>query len=205
MLRRVVPRPADPREDRTIPAPNPAGGRVAGVGDQAVRRATGRGWAEWLRVIDRAGGRRRPHREIAAWLGAEHGLSAWWRQMVTVGYEQARGLRAAHQTTSGFQGSVSRTLAAARREVFAAWAEPRRRARWLRAKPALRGTRTGRDLRFTWSDGTDVQVRLVSRTPGRTQVVVQHRKLARAAQVRRMRTWWAAALERLRAQVETSD
>jgi hypothetical protein len=27
----------------------------------------------------------------------------------------------------------------------------------------------------------------------------------RAAQVRRMRTWWAAALERLRAQVEAGD
>jgi hypothetical protein len=67
--------------------------RLAGVRTEAVLKATGRAWDEWLRVLDRAGARRMPHEEIAALLARKFAVPGWWCQMVTVGYEQARGLR----------------------------------------------------------------------------------------------------------------
>lgn len=67
--------------------------RLAGVRTEAVLKATGRAWDEWLRVLDRAGARRMPHQEIAALLARKFAVPGWWCQMVTVGYEQARGLR----------------------------------------------------------------------------------------------------------------
>jgi len=39
--------------------------RLAGVGSEAVERATGKGWDEWLRVLDRAGAKTMTHKEIA--------------------------------------------------------------------------------------------------------------------------------------------
>ncbi|HET9469636.1 MAG TPA: hypothetical protein VFO24_00940, partial [Usitatibacter sp.] len=71
--------------------------RLAGVGTDAVLRATGRPWSEWLAVLDRAGARTLSHKDIALLLSRKFGVPDWWGQMVTVGYEQARGLRAAGQ------------------------------------------------------------------------------------------------------------
>ena len=38
-----------------------------------------------------------PHKQIAEYLYEKHGLSGWWSQVVTVVYEQERGLREKHQ------------------------------------------------------------------------------------------------------------
>jgi hypothetical protein len=37
-----------------------------------------------------------PHKQIAEYLYEKHGLSGWWSQVVTVVYEQERGLREKH-------------------------------------------------------------------------------------------------------------
>ena len=81
------------------------------MGDDAVREATGRGWDEWCDLIDAWPGRVDGHAAIARWLGDEHGVDAWWRQGVTVGYERITGLRLPHQMADGtFSASKSRTV-----------------------------------------------------------------------------------------------
>jgi hypothetical protein len=67
--------------------------KVAGISDAAVQAKTGKTWPEWLALLDRAGARKMNHQEIASYLHDELGCSGWWSQMVTVGYEQARGMR----------------------------------------------------------------------------------------------------------------
>ena len=67
--------------------------KLAGVGNDAVMKATGRPWDEWLKVLDRAGAKKMPHKEIALMLSRKFLVAGWWCQMVSVGYEQARGLR----------------------------------------------------------------------------------------------------------------
>lgn len=61
----------------------------------SLREATGRGWEEWLEVLDAAGAADWEHREIVVHLEREHPQvgTGWWRQSLAIGYEQARGKR----------------------------------------------------------------------------------------------------------------
>ena len=55
-----------------------------------MREATGRGWDEWLEVLDAAGASTFDHKEIIAHLKENHPeTDSWWRQSIAVGYEQA--------------------------------------------------------------------------------------------------------------------
>ena len=61
---------------------------LGGVSGQAVFRATGKPWEEWLEVLDRAEAREMDHRQIVALLAEDPGLSSgWWQQTIAVGYE----------------------------------------------------------------------------------------------------------------------
>lgn len=176
--------------------------KAAGVGDAAVRRATGRGWSEWFAVLDKAGAEAQPHREIARLLREDHGLSGWWSQMVTVGYEQARGLRKKHQKPDGFAVSASRTVAAAVENLFAALADPRRRPRWLPGALAVHEAIRPTSLRAMWADGTRVDIACSSKGRGESQVVVQHGKLPNVRAAERMKLHWIDALASLKAYLE---
>ena len=169
------------------------------VGDDAVRRSTGRSWTEWLRVLDRAGARSMTHREIAKYLAVQQRVASWWSQMVTVGYERARGLRATHQRPDGYSVSVSRTLDKPAADVFRAFHDARRRARWLTAQPfTIRAARPPRTLRVTWSDGrSHVFVTCTPSGANRCRVEIEHSRLASAAAAARAKTLWAGHLERL--------
>lgn len=77
------------------------------MSDAAVKAKTGKTWAEWFAALDEAKAQTLSHKEIVALV---KGVAPWWRQMVTVEYERAQGLRIRHQTASGFSVSVSKTL-----------------------------------------------------------------------------------------------
>src|SRR5688572_6082563 len=64
---------------------------LAGMSDEAVKKATGRDWAAWVKTLDAAQAHEKPHREIAAYVSSL-GTPDWWSQGVTVGYERIRGL-----------------------------------------------------------------------------------------------------------------
>ena len=132
-----------------------AGKRAAGeIGDEAVRRGTGRGWDGWFRLLDHAGARRMSHREIAAHLHLKLGCPRWWNQMVAVGYERKRGMRRKHQTPTGFSISRSRTLPFAASRLFRACREKKERDAWLGEEKLVPGSsRPGRSLRMKWVDG----------------------------------------------------
>jgi uncharacterized protein YndB with AHSA1/START domain len=179
---------------------SPAVKKLGGISDEAVFKRTGKTWAEWLAVLDAAGGRRMSHKEIAAWLHANHIASGWWSQMVTVGYEQERGLRQKHQKPEGYQISVSRTLAVPVAKAFRAWTDAKARNRWLGNKDLIiRKATANRSLRLAWGDGkTSVDVNFYPKGRDKCQVVAQHNKLADAKAAARMKKYWAAALDKLR-------
>src|SRR5688500_2254641 len=56
------------------------------VADAKVAEVTGRGWDEWLSILDEWGAARRSHTEIARRLREEHGVDGWYSQAITVGY-----------------------------------------------------------------------------------------------------------------------
>jgi len=178
--------------------------RLAGVGSEAVLKATGRAWDEWLKVLDHAGAKALPHKDIALMLSRKFAVPNWWSQMVTVGYEQARGLRVVNQKADGFSASASRTMHIGLDKLYAAWSEPRQRSRWLPDAPLeLRRATDGKSMRMTWTaGGSRVDVGFIARGAGRSVVQVEHSKLANAAAVARQKTYWAEALGRLKALLE---
>lgn len=178
--------------------------KTGGISDEAVRAATGRTWKQWCALLDRAGARAMDHKEIVAVLDREcPELGGWWIQMVTVGYEQARGLRVKHQTPEGYQVGASKTIDVPVSKLFAAWNDAKQRARWL-ADPGItiRKATPDKSLRVTWIDGkTHVDVMLYAKGSRRSQIAIQHRKLRDAAAVQRMKAYWKDNLNRLAAEL----
>ena len=189
------------------PRAKPAAGkalRYAGVGSEAVLRSTGRAWDEWLAVLDRAGAKAMAHKDIALLLSRKFRVPDWWSQMVTVGYEQARGLRAVNQQADGFAANASRTIAADLDRLYAAWNEPRQRAKWLPDAPIeVRRSSDGKSMRITWTaNASRVDVGFFAAGKGKSRVQVGHGKLASAAAVKRQKAYWSEALLRLKALLE---
>ncbi|TAH35563.1 MAG: hypothetical protein EYC70_12970 [Planctomycetota bacterium] len=173
----------------------------AGTSDEAVRRATGRDWSAWGRILDKAGCRTMSHKEIVAVVG-EQGTEGWWGQMVTVGYERMRGLREKHQTTAGYQISGSRVIQVPLSRLFQAIADPKLRKKWLAEPIEIRKATRNKSLRMAWADGTAVDVNLYSKGTGKSLVALQHAKLRDAKAAAKMKAFWAGRLDRLRALLE---
>src|SRR6266550_4044322 len=111
---------------------------LAGMSDASVRKATGKTWAEWVRVLDDAGSASKPHRQIARFVRML-GTPDWWSQTVTVGYERIRGLRDKGQRRGGgYEASKSRTFAVPVARLYAAFANARTRGRWLKTPVDVR-------------------------------------------------------------------
>ena len=78
---------------------SPSSGMQRQVGNTAVKARTGLDWDGWFNWLDGQNARALDHKAIVALLSIKKNLEPWWRQMVTVAYEQARGLRAPQQKT----------------------------------------------------------------------------------------------------------
>lgn len=169
-----------------------------GMSDAAVKAKTGKTWAEWIAALDKAGAKAMSHKEITKLLGNRHKLADWWSQMVTVGYERAKGMRELHQTAKGFNTSVSRTLATGLDQLFEAWDEARTRGSFLREAIAITTRNPGKNMRFAWDkDGGKVEVRFTAKGPEKAQITIDHMGLANSAAVKRVKTFWADTLEKM--------
>jgi uncharacterized protein YndB with AHSA1/START domain len=177
-------------------------GTAGGIGNEAVRAKTGRGWDEWFRLLDEARGSAMDHTRLAAYIHDELGCPGWWSQAVAVAYEQARGLRQKHQKPDGFEASVSRTLAVSLETLFEAWNDEEERRRWLGEAPlVVRKATPGKTMRVRWEEGgawQRVDVHFSAKGPGKSSVTVQHGRLPEAADVERVKAFWSEALERLK-------
>ena len=172
------------------------------VSDESVKRATGRDWAEWCRLLDGEGAQKMAHGDIARMVDEKFHGGDWWSQMVTVGYERLRGLRAANQRRSGaFEISKSKTIAAPAARVFAAWQSATRRKRWLANPDIDISTATApKSIRFIWVDGKTRGQALFMPKGDKTAVTVTHTKLADAKNAEKMKKYWSQQLEALAAE-----
>jgi uncharacterized protein YndB with AHSA1/START domain len=170
-----------------------------GMSDEAVAAKTGMAWKEWFALLDKAGAKKLDHKGIVKILGEQHGVGPWWQQMVTVEYERSRGLREKHETTTGYVANASKTFAVPVEALFDAWHNARKRSRWLTEKGiTIRSATPPKVLRITWSDGKgSVEVRFTAKGPAKSQVAVQHSKLASLKAVTEAKAFWKAAMARL--------
>jgi uncharacterized protein YndB with AHSA1/START domain len=177
------------------------------VSDEAVQAKTGRGWSEWLSLLDEAGAAQMSHPEIVAYLNSHFSIEPWWQQTVTVTYEQARGLRQKHETSEGFQISASKTIGAPIGKAFSAWNDVKSRQAWLGdAALQIRKATADKSIRITWEQGpekgTSVEVYLYAKGQDKCQVAVNHTKLRSAAAGEKMKKYWSARLEALKELLE---
>lgn len=124
--------------------------------------------------------------------------------MVTVTYEQARGLRAKHERPEGYQISVSRTVNAPLAKLFMSLADEKVRNAWLGEEGlTVRRATPNKSMRVTWNDGkTSLEINFYPKGDAKSQVVVQHSKLPDAKASTKMKAYWNKALDRLRLFVE---
>jgi hypothetical protein len=177
--------------------------KIAGMSSGALRAKTGKGWGEWLAILDGEGAADMSHKDIAAMLHEKYGVPAWWAQSVTVGYEQARGRREKHQAPGGYQASASKTLSVPLATLYRAWAEEAVRSRWMPEPIQVTKATENKSLRAASSDGrTRISAGFYAKGDAKSQVALQHEKLASADEVVQSKAYWGDALDRLKAMLE---
>ena len=180
----------------------PAASAPPPVSDESVRKATGRGWDEWFAILDDAGAVGWKHPDIARWVVAEHGISGWWAQSVTVGFERARGLRAEHEGPSGFSLSATKTVNVPVERLYEAFANAKQRDDWLGHAARIRSSTAPRTLNLDWGDGSRVAARFTAQGPTKSQVALQQDPLPDASAVEELRAFWRPRLADLKKRLE---
>jgi hypothetical protein len=183
----------------------PAASAPPPVSDEAVRKATGRGWDEWLAILDGAGAAGWKHPDIARWVVSEYGISGWWAQSVTVGFERARGLRAEHERPSGFSLSATKTINVPVERLYEAFANAKQRNDWMGHAARVRSSTAPRTINLDWGDGSRVAARFTAQGPEKSQVALQQDPLPDAAAVEELRAFWRPRLAELKRRLETSS
>jgi hypothetical protein len=188
------------KEQRHVTA-RPAAGtpdyaRLAGMSDATIEAKTGCDWKRWVGALDRVGAHEWSHRVIADHVHEKYKVPSWWTQAVTVGYERIKGLRAIGQRRGGgYEASKSKVIAAPLSRVYRAFSDSRTRRRWLGdVKLTVRTATRDKSMRVTWPDATSVEWYFVARSTAKSQVVVQHGKLADKESAERMKAYWAERL-----------
>ncbi len=176
------------------------------MSDEAVSAKTGKTWKQWFAILDKAGAQELTHQEIVSLLNRKHDVGPWWCQMVTVNYEQQRGLRQNYEKPDGFQISVSRTIATSIAKLFKAFNDETARDSWLGEDGlVVRKATDNKSMRVTWKDKkTSLEINFYPKA-SKSQVVVQHSKLASATAATKMKGYWAKALDRLQGSLENSQ
>ena len=194
--------PPAPTDAAQAPAAIPDGALL--VADEAMERATGRRHAEWFAILDEWGATDHTHTEIAKWLTDSHGFPGWWVQNVTVAYERARGMRAAHQMRNGFSVSVTRTITTDPTRALTAFTDEATRTAWLtdgimRQRP----TRAALSARFDWADPPSrLVVTVAPKGSDRALVNVTHEQLPDADTAATLKAVWRDRLDLLKGMLE---
>jgi hypothetical protein len=170
------------------------------MSDDAVKAKTGKVWAEWFAILDKAGAKKLEHKEIAKFLKEKQKVGRWWCQMVAVEYERTRGLRGVGQKCDGeYAATGSRTVNVPIAKVYEAWTDEKSRKSWLGAAKLEISTKTeNKSLRAAWDAGkTRLSVNFYPKGPAKSQVTVDHMKLASEKDCEKMKGYWFEALNRL--------
>ncbi|WP_255572816.1 hypothetical protein [Leucobacter tenebrionis] len=183
----------------------PTGNRTRAGNVEALERATGRPWSDWLRVFEAAGAREAGHTEIArvarAAMPEDLQNPDWWAQSAAIAFEQHAGLRVPGQSSSGtFRVGASRTLPLDRDAAIEAWAAAHggRSEHLGHAAGEARRSRTDKRsfLRFDLEGAGRVEV---SATPKgeKTSLAVSQDGLADGERIEEWRAHWKSLLAEL--------
>ena len=194
----------DPAPVEEPASPSAATMRARVSGDK-VREATGRDYEAWFALLDAWEATTRSHTEIAAHLTGDHGVDGWWAQTVTVAYEQERGLRVPGQKKDGFAASASKTVNVPVEVLFAAFADPETRARWLPQEAAERTANPGKRFTADMPEDTRMAATFQAKGEGKAMVGIEHTRIDSAERSARWKADWRTWLGDLKKLLEDSS
>lgn len=172
---------------------------LAGMSDAVVKQKTGCPWERWVKALDHHGAAVMSHRDIVTLVSTKYKAGPWWSQMVVVGYERIKGLRARGQRRDGsYEATRSRTFPVPVATLFDAWADPAERKRWLDgARVTVRTATRPKSLRLGWDDGGIVAVGFTAKGASKSAVALAHAKLPDKEAVDRVKQYWSERLDAL--------
>jgi hypothetical protein len=163
------------------------------ITNEAVEKATGKNWEQWMKELDALKASELPHKQIAQMVNEKFGAGAWWSQMVTVEYERHKGLRVLNQKADGFEVSVTKVFPDPLEAVYGLFAS----YRWLTKPLKPRTANPNKSLRADGPGGVGViSINFYPKGEAKTQVSLQHSKLPSAEEVEKYRRYWRAAFEK---------
>ena len=181
------------------------------INRRTITEKTGRSLEDWTDLLDKAGFREKPHRDIASYLNKKQGLSAWWAQEVTVEYEKTIGRRVTGQTgKTGFQLGVSRTFNTSAGELWN-WLTSEKGRTWysgiasegIETEPRV--LKDGSHLRLRWkmpgwTGYSTLQIRTVAKGSDKTTLTVHQEKLADQETREQMLRYWKEKMDQIETQ-----
>lgn len=162
---------------------------------EAIEKATGKSWEQWLEFFDDIGAKDLPHAKIAQKV-YEAGTPGWWSQNVTVAYEQHIGRRAPGQRSDGkYEVSVTKTLDGTLDDAMDWWLDKVGDGAEFSDisfadEPAASTTDKWRHWRVNLADGSKVIVSTMQKAPGKAQLAVTSQKLGSSEGVEHWRAFW---------------
>jgi uncharacterized protein YndB with AHSA1/START domain len=219
--KRVSLKPTSETTPQKLSGSNDSFEKIGRVSTASVFKATKKGWAEWIPLLDKAGARTWTHQEIVAYLKKRYKLRPWWQQGVTSGYETAIGRRAEGQNAKGeFMVTTTKSLGINVKKVWNFLVSDAGQAVWLKPLyPAtieagrtfetsdgffgeIRALKKERRLRMTWQDPdwtskTTVQVTLVPRPGEKSILVIDHSQIKDVRVQAKMRKRWRDSVDEL--------
>lgn len=181
---------------------------------EAVERATGRSWDDWLAYMTTIHADRLSHHELAAILlteldGKVDNLG-WWAQATVVAYEQYIGRRVPGQRPDGtFQTSVSRSTSLGMEALIQAWTDFAAADLDVLERIAGDARVSGTANRITWRakgrDDTAITVISEPKKDGSASLVVQVIGTATLDDNREAKKAWTAITARFAATIASPD
>lgn len=173
--------------------------KLAGMSDAVVKEKTGCQWDRWVKSLDHHGAAMLPHREIVDLVQTKYKVGDWWAQMVTVGYERIKGLRARGQRRDGsYEATKSRTFNVPVATLHHAFADAPMRRRWLSENGVkVRTSTPPKSIRLGFADGSIVAVGFTAKGDAKSAVALSHAKLSSKEEVEKVKAAWGEWLTEL--------
>lgn len=194
---------------------------VGKVSAESVKKHTGKDWAAWIPLLQKAGAGNWTYPEIVAWLRDKQKLTPWWQQGVALGFEIATGRRKTGQDAKGkYMVTATKSLPAPVEDVWKALFSQKGLQIWLQPQAPFRPTpktpfetedgyfgevRTvlkNRRARMQWNDPlwdkpTILEVLLVPRPGKKTILVFNHTGLPDPRTKVKLQPRWRGAADGL--------